>query len=205
MVPGLVAVVPLKALADAKGRLAPELDPPRRRALTALMFTHVVTTCLETPSVAEVVVIAGDAEAAALAEASGARALVPPRPGLDAAMAFADAVLARHPATLVVAADLPLLGVEDLEAVVESAGSRGAAVVVAPTADGGTGGLLRRPADVIPTAYGPGSAAAHRLLAAEAGVLATEVHRPGFAQDVDTAGQLRAVGAADHRLAPFAG
>jgi 2-phospho-L-lactate guanylyltransferase len=169
------------------------------------MFRHVAATCLAAPAVTDVLVVAGDAEAAALALSTGARAIVPDRPGLHAALTAADALLAGASASLVVAADLPLLAVVEVETLVAAAGTARAAVAIAPTRDGGTGGLLRVPADVMPTAFGPGSASAHAVLAAEAGVRAAVLHLDGFARDVDTAGQLAAVAAADPRVARWAG
>ena len=65
--------------------------------------------------------------------------------------------------------------------------------MVAPTRDGGTGGQLRRPASVIATAYGVGSARAHRRLAARAGLEATVLDVEGLALDVDTVEQLEAL------------
>jgi 2-phospho-L-lactate guanylyltransferase (CobY/MobA/RfbA family) len=57
---------------------------------------------------------------------------------------------------------------------------------VAPTRDGGTGGLLRRPGDVIATRYGGASGLRHLRLAQQAGVSTARVDLPGFAHDVDT-------------------
>lgn len=202
--PPLTAVIPLKALADAKQRLATALPPSRRQELTAWMFDHVVSTCRRAPSIEAVLVIAGDAAGADLAARAGVPVLLEPRRGLDAAMAAADAALADAPATLVVTADLPLLSVEDVEGVCR-AGADARAVVIAPTRDGGTGGLLRRPPAIMGTAYGPGSAASHRTLAIEAGVAPIVVSAPGFSHDVDTAGQLHAARLSDPRLGRWAG
>jgi 2-phospho-L-lactate guanylyltransferase len=58
-------------------------------------------------------------------------------------------------------------------------------VLVAPTHDGGTGALLRRPADVIAPAFGVASAAAHLRAARQAGVRAGLIWRPGLARDID--------------------
>jgi 2-phospho-L-lactate/phosphoenolpyruvate guanylyltransferase len=187
----VTAVIPLKALPSAKMRLAPALSRERRRELAEEMFAHVLGTCLAAAAVAEVLVVAGDQESADLAALLGARAVVQHETGLNAALAHADELLAGARTTLVVAADLPLLNGEDLD-VLCGAAPDGPAVVVAPTWDGGTGALLRRPGTVIPTAYGLGSAAAHQQLAARAGVTAVLVQRDGFSFDVDTAEQLEA-------------
>jgi 2-phospho-L-lactate/phosphoenolpyruvate guanylyltransferase len=199
----VTVVVPIKALAQAKGRLAAALGVHRRIELMTWMLSHVVETCLTAPSVDAVTVIAGDEEAAAAARTLGAHVEIERTPGLDAAMDRADRLLAGCAASLVVAADLPLLTTEDVEAVC-AAGPAAAGVVIAPTTDGGTGGLLRRPSRAIGTAYGPGSAAAHHRLAAAAGMVSTEVVTQGFSLDLDTPGQLRALHTIEPRLAPWA-
>jgi 2-phospho-L-lactate guanylyltransferase len=191
-------VLPLKALDRAKGRLSGDLDPAMRRALTAWMFGRVLTACHQASQVGGVLVVAGDAAAAALARAHGVPALVEPRPGLAAAMAAADRACASDAATLVVAADLPLVRPEELDQVCAAGADPG--VVVAPTRDGGTGALLRRPPLAIPTRYGPGSAAAHLALAAAAGVPAVRLELPGLALDIDTAGQLQEAATLDEGL-----
>lgn len=186
----VVAIVPLKALDQAKGRLAGDLNPAARRSLTAWMFGRVITACRAAAHVDRLLVVAGDPAAAALAAAYGVPALLEPRPGLRAALDAADAVCAQAAATLVVAADLPLATGADLDRVC-AAGA--ASVVIVPTRDGGTGALYRRPPTVMPTRYGPGSAAAHAALAASAGFQATVLDLPALALDVDVAGDLHQV------------
>ncbi len=188
----VTAVIPLKALHAAKGRLADALDREQRRALVERMFLSVLDACRSAEPVTDVLVVAGDDAGAELALSEGVRAVVPPGVGLPAALEHADRLLAGERATLVVAADLPLLSAEDVRRVC-SAGVHERAVVIAPTWDGGTGGLLRMPGDVIGTAYGVGSAAAHRRLAEAAGLEPVLLELEGFRLDVDTAEQLAAL------------
>ncbi len=185
-------IVPLKALSEAKGRLADALDPAQRRELAAWMFARVMAACAAARQIDGVLVVAGNEESAELARPFDVPTVVEGRPGLDVAMALADELLADRCATLVIAADLPLLTAADIAAVCDAA-STGASVVVAPTHDGGTGGLLRTPPGVIPTAFGAGSAAAHRRLAEVAGVRSAVVGTEGFRLDVDTPRQLAAL------------
>lgn len=204
----VTAIVPLKALGAAKGRLAGPLSPARRRELTSAMFTHVVRSCLATPAIAEVLVVAGDAEAAALAGVAAPdeprlRALVEPRPGLPTALATADAVLSTAAATLVVVADVPLVRVADLSAV--CAAGRSGGVVVVPSADGGTSALLRRPGAVVPTAFGVGSAAAHLSAGRAAGVVCRRLALPNLSLDVDTVDGLQLARGSDPDLDRWAG
>jgi len=188
----VVAIVPLKALDSAKGRLAGAMDAQGRRRVVDRMLRSVLAACNDCASVTDMLVVAGDKPAARLAAAAGARVLIEPEPGLDAALAAADAVTSQAHVTLVVAADLPLATGADLDRVFAAAADAGQAVVVAPTRDGGTGALLRRPPSIIATAYGPDSAAAHLLLAAVAGVAAIRVDVAGLAHDVDTPAHLTA-------------
>lgn len=194
-----LAVVPLKALDRAKGRLAEHLDGISRIELVRWMFSRVVAACRAASSVGHVLVIAGDAAAAGLARDLDVEVLLEPRPGLATAMATADRATAGAAATLVVAADVPLATATDIEAVCR-AGRREPCVVVAPTRDGGTAALLRRPARVVPTAYGPSSADAHLQAARRAGVRAVRLDIPSLALDVDTADDLRRI-RADHPAA----
>lgn len=189
----LLAVVPLNALVRAKGRLAGVLDAQQRRHLAADLAAHVLQVCASVAD--DVLLVAGDAAAAAVGTAAGVEAVVVAEPGLSAALARADAeaIARRAHASLVVAADLPLLQAADLRAVVDALPAV-PGVVVAPTDDGGTGALLRWPPTAIATAYGPSSATAHAALARAAGVAVALVYRPGLALDVDTPEQLAAAG-----------
>ena len=189
-----VAVVPLKALSAAKGRLAPSVSPEARRELVAWMLARVIKACTHARGIDRVLVVAGDEDAAALAGThDGVDVITVTTPGLSAAMAAADREIAGASTAVVVAADLPDITAADVEAMLAAAGTDERAVVVARTADGGTGALLRRPIDVITTAFGPGSAELHRSLARAARARLHRVDRPGLAHDVDTPEQLAAL------------
>lgn len=181
-----VALVPLREPTSAKTRLAAgapsRLSSSDRAELVTAMLADVIAA-LHGSTVDEVVVAAGGAGAVAAARDLGARAIddEPPGAGLNAAVRGAAARIGAG-SLLVVPADLPTLTAAEVSALLD----RSAPVVVAPTRDGGTGGLLRRPPEVIATAYGPRSASAHLALARAAGVTAEVVERPGFRLDVDT-------------------
>jgi 2-phospho-L-lactate guanylyltransferase len=90
---------------------------------------------------------------------------------------------------LVVHADLPWLGIEDIETVLASP----ADVVIARAHDGGTNGLLLR--RLITPAFGPVSAVAHATRARGLGLTAHVLDVPGFARDLDDASALSAYAA----------
>jgi 2-phospho-L-lactate guanylyltransferase len=193
----VTAIVPVKALTDAKSRLADQLSGDERRALVTWMLGRVLDACLSADPIDRVIVVAGDREAAAVAARAGVEVLIEPVPGLPAALRAADQAAAGAGATLIVPADLPLATAGDLETACRAR----AGVVVVPTWDGGTGALLRRPPSVVATAFGPGSAAAHLRLAAAAGVRALRLDLPNLALDVDTPRDLRLIPGGAQRLA----
>jgi 2-phospho-L-lactate/phosphoenolpyruvate guanylyltransferase len=185
------AIIPLKALSAAKGRLSGALDDQARRQLVAWMATHVIEVCQACELIDELLVVAGDDAAAEVARAAGAPVMVVGEPGLPAALAAADAASAACTSTLVIAADLPDLTTDDLAAVITAAAQvYGPVVIVAETHDGGTGALLRRPPEVIATSYGEKSGARHVAMAQRAGATTRRVFRQGLANDIDTPSQL---------------
>ena len=185
-----VALVPLRAPGEGKSRLAAVLDPEQRAALAVAMLAD-VTAAVTAAGLDEVIVVAGGSRGAAAGVALGLPVLLDPPGcrGLDDALAAATRRVGTHRDLLVVAADLPRLRPGDVLAVLEP----DVEVVIAPTAAGGTGALLRRPAAVIGTAFGPGSAVAHRALALAAGARVAHVDRDGIHHDVDTFTDLAAL------------
>lgn len=186
----MVALVPVRDPGAGKTRLSAHLTPRQRAALAAAMLAD-VTAAIRAAPVARVVVAASGPTGAATASALGLDVVLDPPSAttLDDVVGAALQRLGTVSTLLVVAADLPRLRPEEVAEMVDI----DAQVVVASTGDGGTGGLLRSPAGVIRTAYGPGSAAAHMRLSHEAGVHARAVSLPGFRHDVDTWEDLRAL------------
>ena len=184
-----LALVPVRDPGRGKTRLATVLGPDARAALTGAMLADVVAA-LHGAGLQRIVVLAGGQVAASAATALGVDVLLDPpgEHGLNAALLAASRRI-RANSSVVVPADLPLLTPQDVTALVETAGE----VVVAATQDGGTGGLLRRPAWVIDPVYGGRSAARHLLAARQAGYTAERADIPGFTVDVDEPDHLQQV------------
>jgi 2-phospho-L-lactate/phosphoenolpyruvate guanylyltransferase len=182
-----VPLVPVKALAEAKGRLAPEVGPLQRRLLAIAMFEDVVAALQSVAGLDRPVVVSPDREVWRRADAMGCRVVEePPGSGdLNGALAAAAATTDGS-GLLVVAADLPLASAAGLERVLAAAT---APVAVVPSHDGGGTNVLawRDPASFAPS-FGPASAARHLAVPG-----AVRVDEPGLALDVDTAGDLRLV------------
>lgn len=186
-----LALVPLRSPGEGKTRLAGSLSRAGRAELAAAMLADVLKALADSP-VDRIVVAASGPGGAELATRLGAQVVTDP-PGvssLNAAIAAAAQRLAPVTGLLVVMADLPCLTGRDVGHLLAVQ----APVGLAPTEDGGTGGLLRRPVGALPSAFGPSSAARHADLAAATGTPLEVVHRPGFARDLDTPEDLAGLG-----------
>ncbi len=172
-------LVPVKAFAVAKARLAPVMGPADRQDLARELAEVVVAAAAPLP----VVVVCDDAGVASWAAGAGARALhVEPR-GLDAAVTEGVAVLAAEGVERVVVAhaDLPrAVGLADL------AGVAGDPVTLVPDrADDGTNVAVVPAAAGFRFAYGPGSFARHVAEAARLDLGPRVVRPPALTWDVD--------------------
>ncbi len=171
----MIALVPLKSLDGAKSRLREVLDAEERHALALKLLTRVVDACQGAGL--EVAIVSSDPMAyiaarelgAAVVDDGGEDLTGSVRRGLDA---YADAGV-----VVVIAADLPYVTVEDVEALLAAADP----LAVAPSPDGRTNAVAARPPSSFVPAYGEGSAQRH------GGV---PVVRDGLARDLDTPADL---------------
>lgn len=183
----MTAVIPVKPLGRALGRLGDALPAPARRDLQWEMLGAVLAACTSATGVSEVVVVTGDAAVAGRARAVGARVVDdhdPPR-GMNAAVIL-GCEAADTEAALVLTADLPLARARDLDAVIASAPPAPGAVCV-PSRDGtGTNALLLHGPRVLDPQLGPGSLALHEEQARRRGVAMVRCERACLALDIDT-------------------
>jgi 2-phospho-L-lactate guanylyltransferase len=189
---GIAAVVPVKALAASKSRLFPERPRGDVEALSLAMMGDVIACLRAVAGLARVTVVTPDTAVAHAAEAQGADALLRADPGLNPAIeAAAAAVAGPGDGLLVVLGDVAAADPSEVAQLVAAAPERG--VAIAPSRDGGTSALLRRPRDVIPARFGADSAKRHREAAAAAGTALVELALPSLAIDVDRAEDARAI------------
>ncbi len=203
----IAALVPVKALGEAKGRLAALLTQDERRRLALAMLEDVLRALQGVPSVEHMAVVSPDAEVLARAEKLGADPLNEPPlcRGVNQALAHASAVLSDGgaDALLVVAADLPAVSPPEIEALLDALPERGIAHV--PTDDRGTGAIALRPPDAIPFRFGRRSSASHKREAVARGLPARVLHLASLSRDVDEPDDLadllaRPAETATHRL-----
>lgn len=193
------AIVPVKALGQAKRRLSGALPDAARQRLVLAMLEDVLAAVAGAGGIDGVVVVTPDARVAELAQSHGAAIVPEPgaeglNPAIESGIAYARSRGAAQ--VLVLPADVPLATADELGGLVESRGSR-PGVTLAPSHDGGgTNGLLLTPPNVIAPCYGPGSYLQHLSQAMARRVDVNVVHLPGLACDIDQPADLAGLAAA---------
>jgi 2-phospho-L-lactate guanylyltransferase len=179
-------LVPVKATARAKSRLAP-LGDETRRALVEAFAVDTVTAALASPLVERVLVITDDHLLAARLRDAGAH-VVPDGvvDDLNGSLVQGAAEARRrwpHLALAALCADLPSLRADDLTRALTSASDHERCFVPDQQGDGTTMVSALPGADLMPS-FGPGSRdahaadGAHELLEVEAGTLRRDVDTP---------------------------
>lgn len=202
----ITAIVPAKALDQAKGRLATILTETERRELALAMLEDVVRALQSTAAIDEVVVVSPDVEVRAVASALNARPIEEPPSvrGINQALSFALESLEPKPeAIVVVLADVPEIRASDVTDAIGFLAERG--LVICPSHDKGTGLLAMRPAGLIPFRFGPQSFSLHKREAAAQKLAIEVVRSESIARDIDSPDDLRALmsrpgESATHRL-----
>lgn len=186
----IVAVVPLKSLAEAKSRLRGVLSDTERRELTRRLVERTIAILRHSGRLGRI--------ALATEERSLAQALdvewLPDQGGLNESLAagIAWARAAGAASVLIVPADLPLLCLGDVRALADGR-PRASGIALSATQDGGTGALLLTPPGVIRPSFGPGSFARHLEQARRHGIDVRIIRRGGLCFDLDTGDDLAAL------------
>lgn len=180
---GQVAVlVPIKAFAAAKVRLAPALDADQRAELARTMAAQVLAAARPLP----VAVVCDDPAVAAWADQQGATVIPEPGRGLNGAVEEGVAWLAGAGAAQVIVAhgDLPLA--RRLAWVADFPG----ATLVPDRRDDGTNVICVPAGAGFRFAYGPGSFRRHATEARRLGLGLRITREPSLGWDVDVPGDL---------------
>lgn len=193
-------LVPVKDLANAKRRLSSVLDPRARRELAQAMCADVLGTLATWPNHPEIGVVTSDDFAAGLARRYEFEVIADDfNPGETGAIEMATTICCERGAqwTMVVPADIPLLGRDELQKIMDSAPARGS-VLVTDAAGRGTNAALRSPGNLFPLCFGNDSFLPHLESAKASGLPCVVLELPGIALDVDRPEDL-------HRLASAEG
>jgi 2-phospho-L-lactate guanylyltransferase len=189
-------LVPVKNLGNAKQRLAAVLDPGERFALAEAMLHDVLSTLARCSRRDEVALVTSDRRAVQMAAALRFHVIKDAaNHGESEAIAMATRVCVKRgpPYTLVLPGDIPLITVDEVEAILAAAPDSFGAVL-APSASGrGSNAVLRRPADLFPLRFGNDSFQPHLAAARATGQPVTVLQLPGIGLDVDDPADLVAL------------
>jgi len=178
-----VIAIPVKSLSRAKTRLAPQLTPIERGALTLAMLEDILDATLAVPEW-ETWVVSPDEAVLEIAARRRAKPVAEAKAPLSAAVRQVE-LLARESEADALAILLGDVALSTTEALTAALRTLGPVVMARSDDDGGTNLLLRRPIRAIPARFGPDSFRRHREAAAERDLPVSVVERPELAFDLD--------------------
>lgn len=185
------AIVPVKATATSKKRLATLLSPRERANLTICMLTDVLKA-IESSEVEQTVVISSDVTIQKTAHTFNATYLPEKQPGLNVALEQATHWLtSKHvDSILILPSDIPLVSAEDITKII-GLGFEEKSVVLSSSHDGGTNALLKKPPDLMPVLFGTNSFERHIKEALARNIKPKIYESPRIRMDIDSAEDLK--------------
>lgn len=187
-------LIPVKEFHQAKKRLAPHFSPADRAALAEAMCEDFFNVVAATNCADRVFVISKERGALSRARQRGWETIVESHQisessSIDAGSTYCAGLGVE--ALLRLPVDLPLVEPSDIEAVFEHLDAA-PSVVIVPSSDGtGTNALLRSPAVLFPSHFGPNSFPRHLDEARECGARTKVFRNPRLELDIDELDDLR--------------
>ncbi len=181
------AIVPVKRLSDAKGRLSAVLTPSEREDVTLCMLGGVLRALDHSGAVDTVYVVTPDDRVAERARESGAIPVRDDGQDLNAALRLATDAAVRDGADgcLIIFGDLLLLTAGEV-AEMAACGQRANTCVIAPArSDTGTNALYLNPSTALPFLFGTDSFLRYVETAKERGVPLAVYRSQGTGYDLD--------------------
>ena len=200
-------LIPVKDIAQAKTRLSRMLSLDEREHLVWAMFQDVSRAVQSSIKAERVVLVSSFAPAIKQARRLGWDVLVEhSQQSESASVDWASRVLADEGCHTVMRlpADLPLVTGEDIDALL-SVELRAPAALMVPSREGtGTNAIVRTPATLFPSRFGPNSLALHRQEAERIGVECVIINNPRIALDIDDPQDLMLLGEHGQHTESFA-
>lgn len=205
MIPTKALLIPVKALAHAKQRLAAHFSMQERIALADALWQEFFEVARATRGIDRIVVVSAEPRVLKRAAQLGWEALSEREQKSESdSVDFACRWCADRgiDALLRMPVDLPLAEPADIESLFACL-PNSPATVIAPSRDGdGTNALLRTPPMLFPSHFGPGSFALHLAEAKRCGASVKIVRNERLEFDVDELEDLRALNTAGLRPGP---
>jgi 2-phospho-L-lactate guanylyltransferase len=181
-------LIPVKDLTRAKQRLANLMTQAERTRLAWTMLETTFASAARAPRADRVAIVTLYPPAIDLAEKFGMEVIIETaQVSESASVDFGSKEAKKRGAQSVLRLpiDLPLITPADIEEILKYDQPK-PSVVITPSRDGsGTNAILRRPPDLFPSHFGPGSFAKHMDEAERANVECRIVHLPRIALDID--------------------
>jgi 2-phospho-L-lactate guanylyltransferase len=181
-------LIPVKDLTRAKQRLESLMTQDERTRLARVMLENTVAAAAGARDVDRVAVVTLYPPAIELAEKYGMELIVEAEQiSESASVDFGSKEAKKRGATAVLRLpiDLPLVTAGDIETILEH-DAEAPSVVIVPSRDGtGTNAILRRPPDLFPSHFGPGSLAKHLAEAVACRADCRVIELQGIALDID--------------------
>ncbi len=181
-------LIPVKDLSQAKQRLAGLMAPEERTRLAWSMLETTFAAASRVKNADCIAVVTLYPPAIAHAEEYGMEVFVEAdqiSESISVDLGSREAKRRGASAVLRLPIDLPLITTADIEAILENDTSEDLVVLV-PSRDGtGTNAILRRPPDLFPSQFGPGSLAKHLIQAKRAKARCKIVEMSRIALDID--------------------
>jgi len=193
-----LAVVPLKILSQAKSRLAPSFDSQERREFVLSMLEDVLNTLRDSKLVTRIFLVTRQADIGLKLDVEGIDILADSADtDLNSALHLATDYARKHHnerQLIIIPADVPLITESDIHGILTLAEQVDPPLAVAaPSDNGGTSALLRKPPDAIDVQFGPSSFRNHQDVAKNKGIAFLEYQSPTLALDIDTPDDLQAL------------
>lgn len=180
-------LIPVKDLREAKQRLANLLTQEERTRLATLLMERTLKAAAGVRNVDRIAVVTLYDPAIKLAQALGFEVIRESRQISESdSVDFGSREAMRRGARQVlrIPIDLPWVSGEEIDQILAEGGN--APVLLVPSRDGtGTNAILRRPPDLFPSRFGPGSLARHLGEARAVGADCRILDRPRLAFDID--------------------
>lgn len=186
--PMLYILIPVKNLSHAKQRLVGLMTQEERSRLAWTMFDLTLETVVRVRNADRIAVVTNSHPVVEKALSAGVEIISETRQTSESdSVDFGSHLIEQNGATaaLRLPIDLPLITTRDIEQIIESAVTAPSTVIV-PSRDGtGTNAILRRPATLFPSHFGPGSLAKHLAEADRTGARSVVLNLDRVALDID--------------------
>ncbi len=188
------AVVPIKAIATAKSRLADVLTADERKALVAAMAKDVIGALKNCSAIDHVIIITDDNEVVRLARKLGC-IIWPqgPEEGLSAAMNHAASRLRSLQVSTMISVhgDLPLANAKAFDGLLKKVNDQSQVMLLPSDLDDGTNVVVTSPPDILTFNYGQNSYYRHLDYCLRRNIHVATLWDDDLDLDIDTAADIR--------------